>query len=406
MIVIVANGWNAGWLGCYGNEWLSTPQLDRLAVESVIFDQHFTVSPSRDAWFDSLTTGRYPFAVQGSPSYSLFNELREFGTRLVRIHDRRDETEAPGTWDESFAVTITDDCSPGEAMFPVIEKQIKKLAKLDNWLLWIETDRLLPPWSVSMDFFDEYGKGMTPNDDETPAQPWDEPPQGQVDLSDRELERLQGTFASVVTEWDADLGKWIGLFREQGLLDSTAILITSSQGLPLGEHSWIGAGGNDLHEENVHVPMMIRLPGGAHGSLRVPALTESIDLSPTLLEMFGLPIVGHGRSLLPLARAERTKPREYICQGTAGWAGAIRTEEWSLLRTTGPSKIFRKPEDRWEVHDVRTQHFEWAGHLEETLAKFAQAASTVPFVEPVLKHYDDVDEEVESETSDEASPKR
>ena len=62
VIVIACNGWHIGFLGTYGNPWIETPNLDRLAAEGVVFDHHFaenlTTLPTRRSWW----TGRYGFA--------------------------------------------------------------------------------------------------------------------------------------------------------------------------------------------------------------------------------------------------------------------------------------------------------------------------------------------------------
>src|SRR5260370_1450940 len=44
-LAIVASGLPLGYVGCYGNEWIATPTLDRLAAEGIVFDQHFADHP-------------------------------------------------------------------------------------------------------------------------------------------------------------------------------------------------------------------------------------------------------------------------------------------------------------------------------------------------------------------------
>ncbi len=61
VIVVVCNGLHLGFLGPYGNSWIETPHIDRLATEGVVFDHHFpenlTTLPTRRSWW----TGRYGF---------------------------------------------------------------------------------------------------------------------------------------------------------------------------------------------------------------------------------------------------------------------------------------------------------------------------------------------------------
>ena len=62
VIVVVCNSLHLGFLGAYGNAWIETPNLDRLAAEGTVFDHHFpenlTTLPTRRSWW----TGRYGFA--------------------------------------------------------------------------------------------------------------------------------------------------------------------------------------------------------------------------------------------------------------------------------------------------------------------------------------------------------
>src|SRR3954452_20938238 len=62
VIAVVCNSLHLGFLGAYGNSWIETPHLDRLAAEGIVFDHHFpenlTTIPTRRSWW----TGRYGFA--------------------------------------------------------------------------------------------------------------------------------------------------------------------------------------------------------------------------------------------------------------------------------------------------------------------------------------------------------
>lgn len=160
-IVIVANGWNASWLGCYGNEWLQTPHLDRLAGESVLFDQHFAINPSPAEWRHSLMSGRFELGSKPArPEHNLIQTLRQASVWTSCISDF-DNADAYA-WDERTVVTREADSPPGAAMTAAITQQLDALKDRDHWLLWIETDRLVSPWSVSLDYFDKYVDEITP----------------------------------------------------------------------------------------------------------------------------------------------------------------------------------------------------------------------------------------------------
>lgn len=387
-IVIVANGWHAGWLGCYGNEWLRTHNLDRLAAESVVFDQHFAVHPAPKRWFDSIATGRY------ASGPGLLASLRSYGVRTVRVHDSRSPSPADASvhWDESIAVPKSSGDTPGEAIYLQIDQSLQGLAGVDHWLLWIETDRFVPPWDVSLDFFDEYAQDMAFLDEGEEPHPWDEPPIGPREVNDAEFERLQATYASIVTEWDVELAEWFELFREYKLDDSAIWMVTAGYGLSLGEHGWIGPSGHRPFAELGHVPLLMRLPGAEQAGRRVHSLTASIDLLPTLTNAFEVSASANvdGKSLLPMVRGVSAPIHPYLSQSLSSeqhGPSAIRTLEWACLHAPdAPALLFRKPEDRWEVNDTRQQFLEWSEHLEKVLLSHA----TNPDIPSPLKSFDEI----------------
>ena len=72
-IVLVLDSLHLGYLGCYGNQWISTPNLDRLAARGVVFDHYFAsdldvegdVAPTRADRGIGVATGRYVFPEVG-----------------------------------------------------------------------------------------------------------------------------------------------------------------------------------------------------------------------------------------------------------------------------------------------------------------------------------------------------
>src|SRR5262249_40666480 len=169
-----------------------------------------------------------------------------------------------------------------------------------------------------------------------------------------------------------------------GLLDQMLLLVTADRGLPLGEHGIVGEFRPWLHDELIHLPLLVRLPGAAEAGRRVFALTQPVDLPPTLLESFGLPAPEvHGHSLLPLARGETEQVRAYACSGlrlgdAVEWA--LRTPEWGFLLPVRPApdptrrpQLYVKPDDRWEVNNVLQHHLELGEHLEQVLRGFVAA---------------------------------
>jgi len=181
-------------------------------------------------------------------------------------------------------------------------------------------------------------------------------------------------------------------------LDKESLLIfTSDRGQALGEHGVVGEVRPWLHDELLHLPLIVRLPGSAEAGGHVSALTQSVDVLPTLLESFGLGSAAvHGQSLFPLLRGQVDTVREYACAGLRvgeerEWA--IRTPEWSYLSPQRPEttarsrqpRLYVKPDDRWEVNDISQHHPEVVERLGRTLRQFVAATrDQAPFQPPGL----------------------
>ena len=111
-----------------------------------------------------------------------------------------------------------------------------------------------------------------------------------------------------------------------------------------------------------------------------------MSLGSFKVKIAGVPLPAvHGHSLLPLARGETERVRDYAVSGLQVGADvewALRTPEFSFLlplRTTAErvrgAQLYVKPDDRWEVNDVRQHHLEEADAFEHTLRAFVRATT-------------------------------
>ncbi len=387
-IVIAARGLPAGWVGPYGNEWVVTPHLDQLAAEGVVFDRHLSDRPDPDAAGRAWLTGRHQFAPAANTPPVLLDGLQAAGVRTVLVRANYPDTDgAPSFyagWAEVFdARPEADDASPLDAFLRALPGLLDRLADEPHWLLWVETDRLVPPWDVPQGVFEAYLANGDDEDevdaDAEPVPPFSDPPTGPFDQADpAALDFLHRTFAAVVTTFDAELGRAFEQFRARGLDRSAAWLVTSDRGYPLGEHGQVGPHRPWLHQAVVQVPLLLRLPDAAEAGRRVSALTQPADLTRTLLALCGADADGgEGFDLLPLARGAFETVREFAC---SAWdidgvtETAIHTPTRTLL-VPGPQpagearavQLYEKPEDRWEVNDLRPRAVEEADELEQRL---------------------------------------
>jgi hypothetical protein len=325
ILVIEARGLPAGFLGCYGNEWVGTPCLDRLAAEGVVFDAHIAAVP--DLLAEDATISGVKDIVT-----TRIDALQGFAAAALAI--------VRGTAQDA--------------------------------IVWIDGPDLAPPWRLPRDLLDSYC--------EAADEPWPDPPRGvwsNVDIAD--WQRLHNTFAAVVTYFDAQLEALLEKLDHAG---QTLLCVTARCGLPLGEHNLVGVERAWLHEELVHVPLVLRFPGGRHAGRRIGALTQPEDLLPSLVELAS-GVVAANRGFMPLVTDEAETIRPYACSAlTVGESSelALRTPDWALLVPTsvpagdpprGP-RHYVKPDDRSEVNDVRHHHLEFAEALQATLTAYQE----------------------------------
>jgi arylsulfatase A-like enzyme len=389
-LVLEVPALHLGYLGCYGSEWLPTPALDRLASGSVVFDRHYAdcLGACRSPW-----TGRVAFPPPPAEAAADPGSRPDLGKLLT------------GQGIGVVEIAPAGQAMPGEegtALERTLEAVVIALDELEeaaHWLLWAELPSLHPPWQVPDSFlqrcFTEVAQEIEEEEVEPPT-PLPDPPMGLVDGTDFGLwERVQLTYAGVVSYLDAGLGLLLEELGRRSLCKDLLLVLTSQRGLALGEHGVLGDCRPWLHEELVHLPLLVRLPGEAEAGRRISALTQPVDLMPTLLEAFGLtPAQTQGYSLLPLMRGQAAKVRDQACSGwqTAGASEmALRTLDWALLlplkeipgdRPRSP-QLYAKPEDRWEVNDVRQHHLDLAEQLEQVLHNVAVSES---FAQRVASH--------------------
>lgn len=352
-IVLSADGLAAHWLGAYGSELAETPHLDRLAVAGAVFDWHFADVPDTAAARHAWQTARHPFAPAQADADNLLDLLVDRGVKV---------------WESDAVASLglaADFAAAADALLAV-----------EAPLTW--------PWELTEDQLLPYFEDVA--DQEDAPRPVEELRDGEL-TDDREIDALQRTFAAAVTSFDT----LVGLLLEELDPDGQAlVIVTAGHGQMLGEHGTVGSFGPQLRAARIHLPLIVRLPGGTNAGHRISALTQSVDLLPTLLDAFGVPVPGnlHGRSLLPLVRGETVTGRPYLCLGAAdGSEWAIRTPKWYFWwpQAEAEGRLFRKPDDRWEVNDLRQQHLEWADHLKETARRYVEAASQPgPLVAPPL----------------------
>ncbi|HEX3746519.1 MAG TPA: sulfatase [Bryobacteraceae bacterium] len=118
----------------------------------------------------------------------------------------------------------------------------------------------------------------------------------------RSLEEVvKDQYAGVLSN-DQDAGLLFRTLQQKGMMDDTAILLSSDHGFFLGEHHFYDK--RFMYEPAIRIPMSIRYPRLIPAGTQLPQMALNVDIAPTILDLAGIPAPAamQGRSLLPLAR--------------------------------------------------------------------------------------------------------
>jgi arylsulfatase A-like enzyme len=150
-------------------------------------------------------------------------------------------------------------------------------------------------------------------------------------LNASQIARLQTTYKAAVTMTDHWLGAFLDRLWTLGLDDSTAIVLVSDHGVFLGERNWTGKGPNKLYPELIHVPLIVREPGGAGAGQASDWFASTHDVAPTLTSLAGIkrPSNFEGADLSPaLGGGVPAEDRPYAAGGY-GNSSFVRDGRWA-----------------------------------------------------------------------------
>ncbi len=401
IVLMLGDDHRAEALGCMGNRIIHTPNLDQLAGEGVIFDNHFCTTPICCASRASIMLGQYAgttrindfktplsaeqvpqtywqqlkqagyhigfigkFGVGATMPSGAFDYWRGFpgqgfyfpqgpaGPHLSHIiRDQANEFLAQAPRDRPFCLSIS-------FKAPHVQDQAPEQYLPAPETLFLYQDVTIPPPA---------GAGAADIRRFPPAlQHSESRHRWGVRFSTPELYQasVKGYYR-LISGTDSVIGSLRASLSEMGLAENTIVIYSADHGIFNGEHGlagkWYG------HEEAIRIPLIVhdpRLPRDARGTRRA-AMSLNIDLNPTVLELAGLKpaAVAQGRSLVPLLRDEPSSPRQvwfiehHFPDG--GWipsSEGIRTGRWKYLRYTDSAAPFEElydlQHDRHETNNL------------------------------------------------------
>ncbi len=323
VILISVDTLRADHLGCYGYERPTSPSIDLLASRGVRFEQAFSQASWTLPSHLSLLTSRYPHShgvetdehKLPSTVTTLAETLRQAGyvtsafISWVYVSDRYGFGQGFDEYHELLP--------PENEVTSSTVASIKASAFVDRIVEWADHGPR-QPFFLFLHLFD-------PHIDYEPPAPFDEmfgtpsPDKSEGTFQylrryikgvHREPERIPADrraralalYDGEIRFTDQELGRLLITLGDRGLLDDTMVIFTSDHGEEFDDHGSMEGHQWTLYNEVLHVPLIMVFPQDRFAGRTMPAVVQSIDIAPTILDFLKLerPAEFQGRSLLPL----------------------------------------------------------------------------------------------------------
>ncbi|MGE4490103.1 MAG: sulfatase [Kiritimatiellales bacterium] len=392
VLVILVDELSPRCLGYAGDPNVKTPNIDRLAVEGMIFDNCYTVGPVCMPARASLISGLYPhnfdlwtnnqFWYMPPEMAPMFRDIKTAGYTTAQIgkldwhrgriwgkefRDRTDYYAACGIDDFNNFQNFYSEVQPGSyrefksregfgeqlqeeneywhenGEFCVVPSRIEPDQHVDSFIgmksvEYIEKQPLNKPYCLVTSFVGPHQPFDAPGDYATKVDP--ETLELFPNVPDRiffkeywrrdEMKRIAANYYGKIMLIDDWVGNIISALEKRGTLSNTVIIFTADHGEMMGSHGTMGKG--QFYDESAKVPLLIRWPGRIPPHQRTEALVQMFDVYPTVVEAIGGTLTeGHfAKSFLPIAEGRTEKIRDAVFSeyGLQQLGFMVRTERY------------------------------------------------------------------------------
>ncbi|MGI6030039.1 MAG: sulfatase [Eubacteriales bacterium] len=389
-ILLMFDTLNRRMLSPYGCDWTHTPNFQRLAERTVVFDNSYVGSlpcmparrelhtgrhnflhrvwgplePFDDSMVDilrhngvytHLVSDHYHYWEDGGATYHTRYNTWEFNrgqegdpwkgevavpqVDLARNLNHRDTKERKNQlfWQDVInrKYLDTEQKQPQTLTFDKGLEFMRTNSGEDNWFLQIETFDPHEPY-----FTQETYKKLYPHDYDGPTFDW--PEYGPVTETDEQKQHVRYEYAALLSMCDHSLGRFLDAMDELSLWEDTLLIVCTDHGFLLGEHDWWGKSVPPFYNEECHTPLFIWDPRRGCRGERRQALVQWIDFAPTLLRYFDLPVPpdmqGHD---LRDTIAQDVPVRKAALYGANGGQVCVTDGRYTYLR--GPARPDNQP---------------------------------------------------------------
>jgi arylsulfatase A-like enzyme/Tfp pilus assembly protein PilF len=357
-------------IGAYGCKTVATPTLDALAADGIRFARSVTSIPLTLPAHSSLMTGTNPMHHRvrdnggfflGDDQKTLAEILSEngFATGAVVgsfvLNRHWGLNQGFASYDDEFGPA-----DPREASD--LHQQRDGAEVADHGIKWLEKNSA-QRFFLWLHFYD-------------PHYPYE--PKGRF-AKEYEGRPYDGEIAYT----DSLVGSVVRYLKEHKLYDDTLIVVAGDHGEGLGDHGEPDHG-IYLYDSTLHVPLIVRVPGGPRGAV-VEALSRDIDVTPTVLDLLGIPAppTALGRTLMPLVAGEKESPERsaysesFYVRYHYGWKEpvSLRTRRYKFIDLPH-AELYDLENDPGERNNLAELHPERAADMKRELEKLRGEAGS------------------------------
>jgi arylsulfatase A-like enzyme len=442
IVYILADDLGYGDLSCYGQKKFSTPNIDRLAAEGMLFNQHYTgctvSAPSRSSLMTGLHTGHTP--IRGNKEWNTEGQwpLPDSSLTVAEIlRSKGFATGAYGKWGLGFIGTEGDPDNQGFDEF--FGYNCQRLAhNYYPYYLWHNSEKIMLPdnagtgeGTYAPDIIHKKALEFIDNNRDKPFFLYYPTviPHAELFAKEKYLEMFRGkflpekefigmdsgpnfrlgpygsqpeshaAFAAMVTQLDDYVGEISALLKKLGLEKNTIVMFSSDNGPHLeggADPDYFDSNGplkgykRDLYEGGIRTPLIVKWSGRIKASSKSDHVSAFWDVLPTLAEIAGAdPVKGiDGISFLPELLGNEQKQHEYLYWEfhEQGGKAAVRMGYWKAVKRDiekiphGKTELYDLRNDIGETTDIASQNKEIV-HVLDSLIELAHVKSDdFPFV--------------------------
>lgn len=379
IILIVSGTLRADHLSCYGYGKNTSPNIDKLACDGILFKNTHAQSNWTLPSHASILTGRYPSAHRvmeredrlSLKELTLPEILKLYGYKTAAFTgglDLRKEHNLNQGFDSYYdekALATSDE------LIPQAEQWLEK-NRNQKFFLYLHTYDTHLPYQPKKPYDTMFsGNYKGPLKQEYLTYPILKTIQdktltinsGKIPLTETDIDYIKNQYDGEIASLDKNLGQLFNALEKLKIDDKTIIIFTADHGEELFDHnSFDRFGTENLYDEVIHIPLIIKLPL----SLKSQTINSkpqsdtpagSIDIMPTILKLLNIPInkEAQGKSLLPFPTQESN---DFVFAEASKTKQMIRNKEWKLIRKIQKDNKGVLLDEQYELYNLKNDPYE------------------------------------------------